>query len=292
MRIIQCAILISLCCHTAVAQDEDLLNTLSADSNAAQPVADAFKSTRVIMSHSMKMLPAGVLDFRILHRFGRVSGGLGEMFGLDGPANVRLGLDYGISNRFTLGIGRATYKKELDGFLKYAFVQQSAGAGATPLSLIGVAGSTLRTLKWSDGKEHMFTDKLSYYLQLIAGRKFSDAFTLQLSPTYLYRNFVEGPEDNKNTYALGVGSKIRLSKRTSLNVDYYIVSNKDQSTDTYNPLSIGFDIETGGHVFQLHFTNAHAMNEKAFLTETFYSWGKGDVEFGFNISRVFQLKKR
>src|SRR3982750_1449013 len=109
------------------AQDEDLLKIVPGDKPKKEYVYNAFKSTRIIMTHSMEMLRPGVLDFRILHRFGRVNGGAYEFFGLDGPASVRLGLDYGITNNLTIGIGRSTFNKELDGFLKYRIIQQATG---------------------------------------------------------------------------------------------------------------------------------------------------------------------
>src|SRR5215213_9156237 len=128
----------------------DLLSGIEDNTPKKEYVYNAFKSSRVIMTHSMEMLRPGVLDFRILHRFGRVNGGAYEFFGLDGPASVRLGLDYGISNNLTVGIGRSTFNKELDGFIKYRPVQQSKGPGAVPVSIVVVAGSTITTLKWSD----------------------------------------------------------------------------------------------------------------------------------------------
>lgn len=270
---------------------QDLLSQLEDSTPHKEYVTAAFKSTRVIMTHSMEMLGSGVLDFRILHRFGNINQGIGEFFGLD-DATIRLGLDYGLSKNLALGIGRGSYRKELDGFLKFRAVQQATGPGGSPLSLLVVGGITVQTAPWSGHKsDESFTNRLAYYTQVIAGRKFSDAFTLQITPTLLHRNLVAAEDDN-NTFALGTGGRIRLSRRVSLNVDHYTIFNTEKSFDTYFPLSVGFDIETGGHVFQLHFTNAIGMNERAFLTETINRWGNGDIQFGFNISRIFQLKKR
>lgn len=269
------------------AQDDDMLKLLGPDSARKEYVDAAFKSSRVIMSHSIEMLKPGVLDFRILHRFGKVSGGSYEFFGLDGPATVRLGLDYGLSNNLSLGIGRSAYRKELDGFIKFRPVQQAKGPKSSPLSLVAVAGLTYSAERNPEIKRS--SDRLAYYWQAIAGRKFSEAFTLQVIPALLHRNKVAQGEDN-DLYAGGIGSRIKLTKRISLNVDYYYVFN--QPAGIRNPLSIGFDIETGGHVFQLHFTNALGINERAFLSETADNWGDGDIQFGFNISRSFQLKKK
>jgi hypothetical protein len=274
------------------AQDEDLLKSLGEEKPQKEYVFNAFKSSRVIMSHSMEMLRPGVLDFRILHRFGNINQGLSEFFGLD-QATIRLGLDYGITNNLTVGIGRGTLKKEVDGFIKWRAIQQSTGSKSLPFSLVAVAGSTIVGAPWSDpNRKNYFSSRVGYYGQAIIGRKFSENLTLQLMPTMLHRNFVETSADPNDLYAAGIGGRMKLTKRISLNVDYYYVVNQNDLRDVHNPLSIGFDIETGGHVFQLHFTNAVGMNERAFLTETTNDWGKGDIQFGFNISRAFQIGKK
>lgn len=291
MKYILCFLMV-FAVTAACCQDEDLLKGLEDDKQKKEYVFNAFKSSRVIMSHSMEMLRPGVLDFRILHRFGNVNQGISEFFGLD-KGTIRLGLDYGISNNLTVGVGRGSFKKEIDGFIKWRAIQQSKGPGSLPFSLIGLAGSTIVGAPWSDpARENYFSSRVGYYGQLIIGRKFSENFSLQLMPTALHRNFVETKEDPNDLYAAGIGARMKLAKRISLNVDYYYVVNQNDALDLHNPLSIGFDIETGGHVFQLHFTNAVGMNERVFLTETINSWSKGDIQFGFNISRAFQIAKR
>ena len=274
------------------AQDNDLLQLVNDNKPKKEYIDYSFKSTRVIMSQSMELLKPGTMDFRILHRFGNINGGGYELFGLD-HATMRMGFDFGISRNFMLGIGRSTNKKEFDGFLKYRLIHQSTGAHSFPLSLVVVAGSTLQTLKWNDPtKKYYFSDRLGYYYQAIIGRKFTDGISLQLSPTILHQNLVPTISDPNDLYALGVGGRFKLSKRISLNFDYYYRFNPDKQGETLNPLSIGFDIETGGHVFQMHFSNAIGMNERIFLSETTNDWGNGDIQFGFNLSRTFQLKKR
>jgi hypothetical protein len=284
-------ILLTLLSATVRAQDQDLLQQLDTAGPKKEYVYNAFKSSRVIMSHSMEMLRPGVLDFRILHRFGRVNGGAYEFFGLDGPATVRLGLDYGITGDLTVGIGRSSFNKELDGFIKYRLIQQATGPHSLPFSLVAIAGSTVTTLKWTDpSRKNYFSSRIAYYGQLIVGRKFSESFTLQFIPSLLHRNLVPTEQDPNDLVAVGVGGRIKLSKRISLNADYHYVFNP--VSGMHNPLSIGFDLETGGHVFQLHFTNSKGMNERAYLAATEYDWGKGDIFFGFNISRSFQIKKK
>jgi hypothetical protein len=283
---------VTLFAAKSFAQDEDLLKGVADTTPTKEYVFGAFKSSRVIMSHSMEMLRPGVLDFRILHRFGNINQGLSQFFGLD-QATIRLGLDYGIANNLTIGIGRGTLRKEVDGFIKWRAIQQAKGPGAAPVSLLAVAGSTIIGAPWTDpARENLFSSRVGYYGQAIIGRKFSERFTLQLMPTFLHRNFVETKQDPNDLYAAGIGGRLKLSKRVSLNVDYYYVANQNDLLDLHNPLSVGFDIETGGHVFQLHFTNAVGMNERAFLTETANDWANGDIQFGFNISRSFQIAKR
>ena len=273
-------------------QEDSLMHLLDDAPPQNQKVVRAFNSTRVIMSHSVEMLPAGVLDFRILHRFGNVNRGLYEFFGLD-QATIRLGFDYGITKNLMVGIGRGSYKKELDGFFKYRILHQGTGTRPVPVAVLVTGGVTLNTLRFTDtSRKNYFTSRLAYYGQLVVGRKFSDRFSLQVMPAFLHRNLVATAQDPNDLYAAGVGARVKLSKRTSLTVDYYYVLNENEARDLHNPLSIGFDIETGGHVFQLHVTNAAGMNERVFLSETVNDWAKGDLQFGFNISRVFQVGKR
>lgn len=275
------------------SQEEDLLQSVETEPAKKEYVLNAFKSSRVIMSHSMEMLRKGVLDFRILHRFGRINGGINELFGLDGPATVRLGLDYALTNDLTIGIGRSSFNKELDGFVKYRLLHQSTGPNSSPVSVVLAGGTTITTLKWSDPtRKNYFSSRVAYYGQMIVGRKFSQRLSLQLMPAIVHRNLVPMKDDPNDLIAAGIGGRLKLSKRVSLNVDYHYVLNQNDAAGFYNPLSVGFDIETGGHVFQLHFTNSKGMNERAFLGATEYDWADGDIFFGFNISRSFQLKKK
>jgi len=271
-------------------RSQDLLDLVEDDAPKKEFVKNAFKSTRVINGHSMEMVGAGVLDFRIMHRFGRLNGGAYNLFGLD-QATIRFGFDYGISDRFTVGFGRSSSKKELDGFIKYRLIWQSTGPKSIPFSVILIAGSTINMLKPEQVSDqpYYYTHRYGYYFQTVIGKKFSERFTLQLTPTLVHRNYVKLYGDPNDVYAIGVGSRIKLTKRLALTQDFFYVINRSVSEDFRNCLSLGLDIETGGHVFQVHFTNALGMNERAFVTETNGSWGKGDIQLGFNISRVFTI---
>ncbi|MEO5572329.1 MAG: DUF5777 family beta-barrel protein [Bacteroidia bacterium] len=289
MKKLTTLVILIACMFTAKAQD-DLLSLISDSTPQKEYITNGFKSTRVINGQSIELLGAGVLDFRISHRFGRLNGGSYQLYGLD-QATIRLGLDYGISKRLMVGIGRSSSKKEVDGFLKYRLLWQSTGPRSVPFSLILVSGITVNGLKFEDEtRTNYFSSRLAFVNQLIIGRKFSERLTLQLSPTLIHRNIVTETVNRHDVVALGTQGRIKLSKRIAFMLEYfYVFPGSMQDIDYTNSLSIGFDIETGGHVFQLHFTNALGMNERAFITETDGSWGKGDIQFGFNISRVFTI---
>ncbi len=274
-------------------QAQELLSEIDTkEEKKKEYVRNAFKSSRVINGHSMEFIGKGVLDVRILHRFGELNSGADNLFGLD-EANMRLGFDYGLTNNLTVGVGRSTAGKELDGFLKFRPVWQSTGPGSFPVSIVLVTGLTVGTTPWSDTThKYNFNHRMAFYNEVIIGRKLSERFSLQVSPIFIHRNLVPLATDENDVYAIGVGARFKLSKRIAFVADYHYIA-KGLDKDIYkDPLSVGFDIETGGHVFQLHFSNATGMNEKAFITNTTGNWGKGEVRFGFNLSRVFSIGKK
>jgi len=271
-------------------QEQDLLSLLGRE-ETTEYAAASFKTNRVINLHSIENTAYGVLDVKISHRFGFLNGGPYELFGLD-QATIRIGLDYGISDRFTIGAGRSSYEKTYDGFLKYKLLRQSTGLRSMPITVALLGSASIQTLKWVDPtRDNLFSSRLCYVSQLIIGRKFSSSFSLQLSPTYVHRNLVKTAEEKNDVLAIGLGGRLKLHKRFSLNMEYIYVF-PDQIDPAYrNSLSLGFDIETGGHVFQLHFTNSTSMIEKGFIAETTGDWGDGGIHFGFNLSRVFTIVK-
>ncbi len=278
-----------LTAYVSFAQDEDLLKLVKDDKPKKDYVENAFKSSRVINGHSIEMIARGNLDFRILHRFGLVTSGAKNFFGLD-QASMRMGFDYGISTNLTVGIGRSTLNKEFDGFLKWRVLRQSTGERSFPVSVVLVGGISINTMPWTDPtRANHFSSRVAYYEEIIVGRKFNNVFSAQLSPIMVHRNLVPLATDENDAFALGIGTRFKLSRRIAFVADYhYIISGLNKNI-YHNPLSVGIDIETGGHVFQLHFSNAEGMNEKAFITNTADRWG--DVRFGFNLSRMFVIKK-
>lgn len=292
--------LFSLNIGAAFAQD-DLMNLLSADDKKKVNYTTAtFKSTRVINGHSNETMRKKHLDFRISHRFGTLNSGINELFGLD-FATMRMGFEYGLTDNIMVGIGRSTTDKVYDGFLKAKVLRQSTGAKNMPISLTVLGAASYTSIQNFPGVERFknAAERLAYCTQVIVSRKFNDKFSLQLSPTFLHRNRVELSTDQNGIFALGVGARYKISKRTSLNAEYFYVP-KDQLGRDANglqrvpSLSLGVDIETGGHVFQLHFTNSLGMIERQFIAETTQSWADGGIHYGFNISRTFSFdgKKR
>ncbi|MEY3397947.1 MAG: hypothetical protein RL220_541 [Bacteroidota bacterium] len=273
------------------AQDEPSLMDLLGEDEEINFASYTFKSTRVINGHSVENAAHGVLDFRISHRFGAINGGINEFFGLDG-ATIRLGLEYGVTDRLMVGLGRSSLNKTVDGFAKFKILRQSSGGRNMPVSVSAFSSVALQTVEWADpDRENFFTSRLFYAHQLLIARKFNKSLSLQLTPTLVHRNLVATKAESNDVLAMGIGGRQKLTNRTSLNFEYFYVL-PDQLADTYrNSFSLGFDIETGGHVFQLHFTNSQGMIEKAFVAETDGNWLDGDIAFGFNISRVFTLHK-
>jgi hypothetical protein len=280
------------------AQDQDLLALLGEEKSVEYATA-SFKTNRVINGHSIENTAAGVLDFKISHRFSPVRQGLYDIFGLDG-ATIRFGLDYGITNRLMVGAGRNSREKIYDGFVKYKILRQCSGAKNIPVTLTYLADAQIKSVKFADpSRDNKFTDRVYYTHQLLIGRKFGDRLSLQLMPTLVHRNLTTSPKDKNDVYAMGVAGRFKLSKRVALNAEYYYVPDGQIATSYVNSLSLGLDIETGGHVFQLHFTNSPDMTYKGFITETqeqwFFQGNDGQlmsgIRFGFNVSRVFTVVK-
>ncbi len=275
----------------AAAQEEGSLLDLLGEEETIEYASASFKTTRIINSQSIENVAEGVLDFKISHRFGMLNTGAYNLFGLD-AATLRLGLDYGITENLMVGIGRGTVQKALDGFAKYRLLRQSKGLRNMPLTLSLYSSIAVNMLKWPNPEQDNYaSSRLTFTHQLLMGRKLSKSTSLMLMPTLVHRNLVATTAESNDVWAFGIGGRQKLTNRLAITGEYYYVL-PDQIADIYhNSLSFGIDIETGGHVFQLHFTNSTAMIDKGFITETTGQWGNGDIHFGFNVSRVFTLKE-
>ena len=231
----------------------------------------------------------GILDFRILHRFGPLSDGAYNFYGLD-QATMRLGLDYGITDKLMIGIGRSTFEKQYDALIKLKIIRQQEGQRNIPFSVSYASSFIYKSLKDATTTYTPYvSDKFSFSHQLLIASKVNDYFSLQLTPTLIHYNIVDTKTTPNDFYSLGIGFRQRLSKRLNFTTEYY--HRFTTLSGYYNPLSMGFDIETGGHVFQLHVSNSTGMTDRTFINETSGSWAKGDLRFGFNISRVFTIRK-
>jgi opacity protein-like surface antigen len=282
------------CCAAASAQNPDdpeaMLNGMK-DSAKSEKVIATFKSTRIVNAQSVETVGGGVLDFRIMHRFGTFNKGWYEFWGLDN-ASMRLGFEYGITDNFMIGVGRSTTGKTYDGFAKWRILQQTTGGARNmPVSLTLFGSAALKTLHIDPARDAYFPGKLTYSTQLLIGSKINNKISLELMPTYIHRNLVDSLVEKNEVIAIGFGGRYKITRSIAINFDYFYTP-KGQLSITYkNPLSIGIDIETGGHVFQLHFTNSTGLIEKQFITETTDTWKNGGILFGFNLSRVFTIRK-
>jgi len=282
---------------------QDLMDLLEEETKSDEKsiTSAIFKGSRVIHGHSIKTKKKGELEFLIMHRFGTINSGAGEFWGLD-DSNIRLAFEYAITDMLNAGIARNSFKKTFDGFIKYKLISQHDGAGGNPVSAVAFVSSTIDSQKsqrivpsLASGTDLAFKNRLVYTYQLLIGRKFNRNFSLQIVSTLVHKNLINFLDDDNDIIALGLGARHMITKSVAINLEYYYQFNPNKSATTMddyrNSLAIGIDIETGGHVFQLHLSNSTAMIEKAFITETEDEFFKGDIHFGFNISRTFQLGK-
>jgi len=283
------------------AQDEleELLNN-STEEEKSIPTIATFKTTRIINAHSIETVKKKSLDFRITHRFGDiggVGGGVHTLYGFDNVSDVRIAFEYGITNFLTVGLGRskgaAIIRELIDIHIKYRLLKQTVDNNI-PVS-VTLLGSTAFTYmqrsvdSTSEAYLPQFIHRFSYVTQAIIGRKFHDRLSFQIMPTYMHRNYVPFGDESDN-FALGIAGRIKLTRSFGIIADYFYVFSplRQQNSDVYsNPLSIGIEIETGGHVFHVNFTNSKGIIENQFLPYTTSSWTEGGFRFGFTISRVF-----
>jgi hypothetical protein len=248
-----------------------------------------FRGTRVVNGHSVETLIGGEMEMIIGHRFGRINDGFYELFGLD-QANIRLGLDYGITDNLMIGAGRSSQGKEFDAFAKMRFIKQG---DRWPMSISAFSAISYNSLKNTDPDRPIATqNRLAFVHQVFIARRFTDRLTLQIMPSLAHYNLVETIAEGNDKLTVGAAGKFQLSKNLALTAEYYFMPDKYLPAGKQNPLSFGLDINTGSHVFQLHFTNASGMIEKQFLGETTGDWRNGDIHFGFNMVRTFKLKGR
>jgi hypothetical protein len=296
LRLNICVALLSLLGQQhAMAQNDhsdSLLNMLN-ESGSSKPsyTLATFKSTRIANGQSVENLGKGVLDFQVSHRFGTLDQGVNNFFGLDN-AVTKLSFDYGVLDWLTVGVGRGTYEKEYDGFVKAKLLRQTE-SNSMPVTVSYVGSMYIQTLKMNlpNGDAYPFENRCSYMNQLLIARKFNRILSLQLMPTLIHYNIVPTTPETNNLFAMGLGGRLKVTNHMAITAEYYYAFRGNNPQDYHNALSVGLDIETGGHVFQLLFTNANAINERAVIGQTSGQWSKGNIHFGFNISRVFTIAR-
>ncbi len=276
-----------------------------------EKVMATFKSTKLINGHTNETIYKNELDFKVDHRFGDIAGrngGIRQFFGLDNSSDVRIGFEYGLSDRLTIGLARskgATSVQQLyEGSLKFKLLQQTVD-DHLPIAVTLFGSNTITAVKSNNEDPasatayNNFNDRMNYVVQVIIARKFSPNLSFTLIPTYIHRNFTRFRDQN-DLFAVGAGGRMKFSKRMAFVVDYFLpFRNKDDqnylenisSSKFYRPLGVGLEMETGGHVFHINFTNATAIQEMQFIPETTSSWLKGQYRWGFSISRRFSFNK-
>jgi hypothetical protein len=279
------------------AQEADsLLNSI--DQNSFKGTSSStFKDTRVVLSHSSETQKAGSLDMRIRHHFGDIGGEFGSshtLYGLDIATDLYIGFDYGITDRLNIGIGRSKYNELYNLFIKQKAILQKAGSSPVTITLLAQGGWITREEQQTNEFRGDST-RGSYLLQAMVSRRFSDRLSLQITPSYLLRSEFFEFGDEKNLFSLGFAGRMKLTKRLSFVADYQLVNSfgrtKTFAKNYFNPLGVGLEIETGGHVFSLNFMNAEHIIENSFIPHTQKSWGKGGMRFGFVVARNFQIGK-
>ena len=245
----------------------------------------AFKGLKIVNFESTKLVAKQELTFIVSHRFGSIENGFDSFFGLD-DAVTRLNFVYGLTDAINIGVSRSSFQKIYDVSAKYRLTRQQENG--FPFTIVGFNALLINSsLDKANLPKLKFKDRLGYTTQLLISRKVSTNLSLELAPTFFHDNYVAIDEQHNSQYALGLGARQKLGKRWSINVDYGWHLNRADNSPFKNPLSIGFDLETGGHVFQMHFSNAQAMNTNGFLGQATGDWSDGNIYFGFNLSRVF-----
>jgi hypothetical protein len=274
-----------LSCLVSAAQSDDLLSEIDTDSIEDNYATAAFKGLKVVNFESTKLVAKKELTLIVAHRFGSIENGFDSFFGLD-DAVTRINFVYGITDAINVGVSRSSFQKIYEASAKYRLMRQKENG--FPFTIVGYNSILINTaLEETNLPQLEFSDRIGYTAQLLISRKVNSNLSLEIAPTFFHDNFVFFDEQHNSQYAIGIGGRHKLSKRWSINVDYGWHLNRADNSPFKNPLSIGFDLETGGHVFQMHFTNAQAMNTNGFLGQATGDWSDGNIYFGFNLSRVF-----
>ena len=276
------SIILFISISVSLHSQEDLLGLID-DNPKTTPVMATFKATRIVNAQSIEMPKPRILEFVILHRFGSMANGAYDLFGMD-EAVIRFDLEYGFSDRLSIGIGRSSLNKTYDIFSKLKIVDQRTGHRSFPISLVLFTKMEIETIM----KDMDMKDRYTYDAQLLLAKKLNRSLSLQLMPTFIHRNLVETHNDHHDLISLGIGGRIKMTRRTSINFDTFFPIGR--RGETYKQgWGIGYDIETGGHVFQLMVTNARGSFESEYIENASGAFEDLNLYLGFNISRAFYL---
>ena len=262
-----------------------ILRTSAQETESEKPVKNVFQGTRFINLQSANVAEKNELQMFIQHRFGNINGGFYEFFGLD-EASMRLGFEYGIFKNFTVGIGRSTYMKTFDSFLKYRILTQTA---SMPLTLTATFAGSVPTIRdYFPAEYDNFGDKASGNVQLHIAKSWK-SIGFQVSPGYIGTGYIPAENSSYSFFTLGGGGSVKLSKKISFNVEY--LYRFEDEIDYVNPLSASIDLDTGGHLFQIVISNGQQMYDQAIITNPTGDWAEGSLYLGFNLVRGFNFKQ-
>ena len=279
-------------------QAQDSLWTMLQSQTPAQneKVIATFKSTKIINAQNNETMSKRNLDFRVAHLFGNIGdesgGGVHTFYGLDQSNDIRISFDYGITDRLMVSVGRNKRHENLSAAVKVRALEQTTD-GKVPVAITVYANTAYFTKSDPEGIFTPGDRRMTYCGQAIFARKFSSRFSFEIIGSFIHRNLVDlriNPQDKNDLISVGAGGRFKFTKSVGVIADYFY-NLRDESTGIkmYDPLAAGIEIETGGHVFSIMFTNAVGLLENDFIPNTTDSWGKGGYKFSFNISRVFKL---
>ncbi|MFC4476336.1 DUF5777 family beta-barrel protein [Flavobacterium chungangensis] len=267
---------------TMAYSQDDLLKSLDSTQTEESYSTATFKALQLVTLQTTKMPAKKEFYFVVSHRFGTVKDGFDSFFGLDN-ATTKLGGIYGVTDWLSVSLSRHTLNKMYETGLKYRVARQNDNF---PLDIVGYSVADINTFLEKDQYPGLeFKHRLTYVQQVLISRKISEKFSLELVPSFIHKNLYTPDIERDNQFSFGGGGRYKITKRLSVNLEY--MHNFDKPDFYKNPLSVGLDVETGGHVFQLIFTNSQSMSESGYLTNASGDWGKGDFFFGFNLYRVF-----
>ena len=264
------------------AQD-DMLEHIDDSTVSSVPVQATFKATRIVNSQSIELTRPKILEFMILHRFGSMTNGFYDLFGMD-EAAIRFDLKYGINDRISLGVGRSSLNKTYDIFTKLKLLKQTSGVSSFPFSLALFSKIEISTID----QNLPMNDQLTFDIQVLAARKFNPSISVQVMPTFIHRNLVQTAEETNDLLSFGIGGRVKVTRRVSINADtFFPLGERDESFK--QSWGLGCDIETGGHVFQLMITNVQGSFESEYIENATGTFDELNLFLGFNITRVFSL---